>query len=193
MTPRRARLVLVLVVMGVVGVAVVAWEPVYWLIITQKIPIETPDRSRLFAAEELPDVTRESSPRGVTTSPQLHRRSAEMFLPDGLKHRQRGYMMVRRSTRAKHGWYRLWYEDTGMLAYQCDFRNGEGRRETIWAFDGRVASQAKNFIDSWDLFNPSAENTESPWWWNATDQTTPSIPAWMKDDVQWQRALDAQD
>ena len=36
-------------------------------------------------------------------------------------------------------------------------------------------------------------NRSPPWLWNVTDQTAPSMPAWMKDDEQWQRVLDAQD
>ncbi len=36
MTPRRARLVLVLVVLGVVGVGVQVWEPIWWVVMTDK-------------------------------------------------------------------------------------------------------------------------------------------------------------
>ena len=35
--------------------------------------------------------------------------------------------------------------------------------------------------------------TKSPWLWGVTDQTAPSMPAWMKDDKQWQATLDAQE
>ena len=35
MTPRRARLVFVMVVLGVVGVWVSVWEPLYWWAMTK--------------------------------------------------------------------------------------------------------------------------------------------------------------
>ena len=40
MTTRRARLVLVLVVLGVVGVGVAAWEPLYWWVGTKRVLYE---------------------------------------------------------------------------------------------------------------------------------------------------------
>ncbi len=74
-----------------------------------------------------------------------------------------------------------------MLYQEVEFRNGSEVRETVWAYDGTVNCQMDYLTDG-DFFK-----TSPPWWWNVTDQTAPSMPAWMKDDEQWQRALDAQD
>ncbi len=32
-----------------------------------------------------------------------------------------------------------------------------------------------------------------PWLWGVTDQTEPTMPAWMKDDEKWAKAREGQD
>ena len=51
MTPRRARLVLVLVVLGVVGVGVFAWEPVYDCVSRRRLLVEEADFEYLAASQ----------------------------------------------------------------------------------------------------------------------------------------------
>ncbi len=59
---------------------------------------------------------------------------------------------------------------------------------TNWSSDGAVVAQAEYRADgTWYI------SDTPPWLWNVTDQTAPSMPAWMKDDEKWLRALDAQD
>ncbi len=60
---------------------------------------------------------------------------------------------------------------------------------TLYNLDGTVCNQLRRL----SLGHNLELKATPPWLWNVTDQTTPSIPAWMKDDEQWQRALDAQD
>ena len=112
---------------------------------------------------------------------------------EGKEHRVRAYCTGRRwgtypSFRAYHGRRVGWYVETRFKWVDGFFRNGEQQGVwTAWNPDGTVKGQSRR--SPWEV-----EVNESPPWWNgATDQTTPSMPAWMKDDEQWQRALDAQD
>ncbi len=151
MTPRRARLVLVLVVLGVVGLGVFAWDPVYWWVMTERIHVET---------------TLGSFGHG----------------DGGLV---RGWYSPPRGT--DNGWAvlgrpgRLWYVETG---YKAMVQSRQG--VTYWNPDGTVKCQLKAPIDG-------LSNDSPPWLWGVTDQTAPSMPAWMKDDEQWQAAIDSQD
>ena len=61
---------------------------------------------------------------------------------------------------------------------------------TQWRSDGTVQVQS---VISRKMGGDDSVIQSPPWLWNVTDQTAPSIPAWMKDDELWQRALDAQD
>ena len=163
MTSRRARLVLVLVVLGVVGVGVFAWEPLYWWVITETVPLTVV--------------------RPLSTWNEGHR--------------VRGRVQVRRGTHMLHGRFVTYFLETGLKSAEAEWRNDMLWRATSWNLDGKVKHQGWNrqLENNPDLAdNTTAEYKLSPpWWWNATDQTAPSMPAWMKDDEQWQRALDAQD
>ena len=69
-------------------------------------------------------------------------------------------------------------------------------RTIQWNLDGSIAWQTtRGTWPFWQLvFLASHEfTTESPWLWGVTDQTEPTMPEWMKDDAQWQAALDAQE
>ncbi len=83
----------------------------------------------------------------------------------------------------------LYYLDSGFKAVEWD----GNRRFSAWNPDGTLAAQSQDPPMSSGISAPWELKYSPPWWWNVTDQTTPSIPAWMKDDEQWQRALDAQD
>ena len=80
-----------------------------------------------------------------------------------------------------------WYLDSGFLADQATVHGAEVRI-TVWRADGSVKNQV--------IFSTVAlqirDHDDPPWLWGVTDQTAPTIPAWMKDDAKWQAALDAQ-
>ena len=150
MTSRCARLVLVVVLLGVVSVGVVAWEPV-WQWATTK--------NRYFEAWDS---------LGVSNKVRGYRHDRIWGDPEEVT--------MFSAVRGK-----VWYMHSGYLAQEW---HGPGRM-TWWEFSGELAEQ-------WDDHG-DVEISSPPWLWSVTDQTTPSMPAWMKDDEQWQRALDAQD
>ena len=76
----------------------------------------------------------------------------------------------------------MWYVENGYRAVELH----GNYRVTCWLADGTVEKQLSRSVHG-------GEVKKAPWLWNITDQTTPSMPAWMKDDEKWQRALDAQD
>ncbi len=159
MTPRRARLVFVLVVLGVVAVAIRLAEPVWWWVTHERVYTEYLGHPG------------EPKSRGWHTC--LRRGQVEDTVSDGP--------------------FVLWHTDTGFKE-----REGENSREvrifsrsTEWTKNGKVLVQVRAVPRSGGGWR--ADHKKSPpWWWNVTDQTAPSIPAWMKDDEQWQAALDAQ-
>ena len=53
----------------------------------------------------------------------------------------------------------------------------------MWKLDGTVVYQRGA---------DGEKRRAPPWLWGVTDQTEPTMPAWMKDDEKWQAALDAQ-
>ena len=144
MTPRRARLVLVLVgvvVLGVGVVAIPAWQPAWEWATTKRKLVESPT----------------PGPEGVRSYHTFGRWSGKYL-----------------------GVSKIWYLDSGFKYIE---RLDDGSC-TWWGPDGRIEAQ----------FAPHGSVVSSPpWLWGVTDQTAPSMPAWMKDDEQWQRALDAQD
>ncbi len=74
---------------------------------------------------------------------------------------------------------RQWYVDSGFM---CRDWYIDDQRITEWDVNGALVRQGL-----------VRERTAPPWFWGVTDQTEPSIPAWMKDDAKWQAALDAQE
>ncbi len=91
-------------------------------------------------------------------------------------------------------------EEVGGVAYYLDgFKYKEWRGDPVlgyewtvwnrprWNSHGHVAAQCRP--GKTGLF----ENKSSPpWWWGVTDQAAPSMPAWMKDDEKWAKALEEQ-
>ena len=97
---------------------------------------------------------------------------------------QRGYYTVGRWHGQRYGPMEFWWVKSGFKCVeQLYIESGVLGRHTAWRLDGTVELQ--NGRDG--------VRKSPPWWWNTTDQTAPSMPAWMKDDEQWQRALDEQD
>ena len=103
------------------------------------------------------------------------------------------------------GWYRIgrwsgretrdgravtWFVSTGYRASETFFAGGFGRigRTTIWKPSGSVQHQ----IGPTQWPGVPGWRTSPPWLWGVTDETEPSIPAWILDDERWQAALDAQ-
>ena len=88
------------------------------------------------------------------------------------------------------GWV-SWHVGNGFLGVEGWFEDGIPIRQTAWDAEGRVTIQVE-----WTGKGGSSNQryiSRPPWLWGVTDQTEPTIPAWMKDDAQWQAALDAQE
>ena len=85
-----------------------------------------------------------------------------------------------------------YYVGSGYKAYEYDVdRTGQGfDTVTAWHPDGIVQHQEERGAGQpgWTGWTDSP-----PWLRGVTDQTAPSMPAWMKDDAKWQAALDAQE
>ena len=65
----------------------------------------------------------------------------------------------------------------------------------MWDFDGKVRHQRWYVDEDGEVLLSQEEGRlkfTPPWLWGVTDQTAPTMPAWMKDDAKWQAALDAQ-
>ena len=152
--PRRAKLVLLVLAVALVGLGVWAWVnagPLYWWVMTERVYVERVDSEG---------------------------------------YRVRGY-------RGRSRWgdddrlplLVLWYVDTGLMANKSV--HGEQPRATTWRHDGTVNCQLGH--DRARLRGGPTLWSRPPWLWGVTDQTEPSMPAWMKDDALWQAALDAQE
>ena len=91
----------------------------------------------------------------------------------------------------RHGRTVMWVVETGFLRGDGEYRDDRPLRVTTWDYDGRVWMQQ---IASPDGREASAWRVEMrlspPWLWGVTDQTEPSMPAWMKDDKLWAKALE---
>ncbi len=149
--PRRAKLVLLVLAVALVGLGVWAWEPL-WMWATTKT------------------VTRPPATRNW----------------DGL--RVRSYAIVKRWRDFPPERTVEFYEKTGFKSMEVEWRAAPFRW-TTWNVDGSVAEQNQADIDG----HPIIHRDSPPWLWGVTDQTEPTMPAWMKDDAQWQAALDAQE
>ena len=152
--PRRAKLVLLVLAIALVGLGVWRGEPVWWWVTTERVY-----EQRAWASSS----------------------------PVSLREFARGWYRVRRwgSDRSSEGPAVYWYGATGFRAATVLYKNAGALQYTRWRPDGTVIWQ----IDGLN----SAFRNSSPWLWGVTDQTSPSIPAWMKDDAKWQAALDAQE
>ena len=95
-------------------------------------------------------------------------------------HEVRGWVSRGRWGEQLYGPTERWFLETGCRATQSD----DERHWTEWSVDGSVRQQIS--------FGKGRGKKQPPWLWGVTDQTAPTMPAWMKDDAQWQAALDAQ-
>ncbi len=167
---RRARVVLAVVAVAVIGLGVWAWEPVYWWVTTERVLHEDDGSGGTF--RPLEDWEDWEDDPFWTDQPT------------------RGWAHVHRWSGAGYGPGCIWYLSSGFKAVEgIAARDGAPGQVTYWKPDGSVLQQ---FIIGGTM-QGSHFNRSPPWWWNVTDQTAPSMPAWMKDDEKWQRALDAQD
>ena len=66
-------------------------------------------------------------------------------------------------------------------------------RAEMWTPDGSVLVQSRYAYDENGVRTGVEVASKPPWLWKSVPQTAPTMPAWMKDDAQWQAALDAQD
>lgn len=103
----------------------------------------------------------------------------------------RGFKTVaRRAPHDQHGIEKVWFVGSGFLASESWFENGDRIRHTQWRVDGSVLHQTgPGPVESGFL----RRRVEPPWLWNVTDQRTPSIPAWMRDEERWRAALAVRD
>ena len=156
--PRRARLVLGVIALAVIGLGVWRGEALYWWVMTHRFYIES-RRSMISSIFS----SRGPNMRGWMQVPQW---SAEGW-PDS-NH-------VRGAT---------WYVDSGFKAEELSVRDSK-LCITKWKPDGSVAEQYIGIQAGKDQSQESA-----PWLWGVTDQTEPTMPAWMKDDKLWAKALE---
>ena len=113
------------------------------------------------------------------------------FRQDG--HAVRGWEWVRRWTLlSDHPKAMFWYVETGFKA--CAYEHSPILCVTDWHVDGTVKLQQWTVPGGKPTRGRRIETKSTPpWRWGVTDQTAPSMPAWMKDDAKWQAALDAQE
>ncbi len=162
---RRTRVVLAVVALAVIGLGVWRGEAVYWLVTTRTV---------------------------VTWySPSVDIRTPEGVIQTREKHAARGIDRYSRWTGKAHGWSRNWYTETGKLRCETKLHDGGLVRLTAWRFDGSVDKQIRSTGPSnSNGSTPVEEKTKAPWWWGVTAQTEPTMPAWMKDDAKWAKALE---
>jgi len=148
MTSRRARLVLVVIVLGVVGVGVVVWEPLWWLMIKTSLDDNE-------AVRGTPD----------------HRRELTGNPVDRIEHKTRRVLRTHRWTGENHGWEQCWFVETGRLHHEALYVRGELKRETEWSYSGVVCRQRFRTLGGRLIMTD-----RNPWRWNVTGQTAPSSP-----------------
>ena len=161
--PRRAKLVLLVLAVALVGLGVWAWEPVQWL------------WWRVTARRVVGEGTIDWGEGPLRIRGWYFVRKidgVDSFGPDAFYYVETGFKawdIVRLSSNSDLGEV-FWNSNGGVL---CQGRPPQGPRKTL---DLSV-----------DYYHKSP-----PWLWGVTDQTSPSIPEWMKDDAQWQAALNSQ-
>ncbi len=98
------------------------------------------------------------------------------------------------SPQTRHGKTVVYYLETGMKCYQCQYEDGRCLRYTMWDFDGKVRHQRWYVDEDGEVLVGQEEGRKftPPWLWGVTDQTATSMPEWMKDDAKWQAARDEQ-
>ena len=106
----------------------------------------------------------------------------------------RGYQRIKRwDPGVRHGRQVVWYVKTGMIAWEGYAVDGHIARETCYRSNGMVMSQNRPPARPTGMLSSGPDTRLTPpWRWGVTDQTSPSMPAWMKDDAKWAKALEDQ-
>ena len=110
----------------------------------------------------------------------------------GGSHQLRGWQTVKRwSPGTRHGPRIVYYVDSGYRASEATYVDGSVTTQNIWNPDGSVLYQT-TYLDANGNYMRKGQkaNKSPPWLWGVTDQTEPSMPAWMKDDEKWAKALE---
>ena len=141
--PRRAKLVLLVLAVAIVGLGVWAREPVYWWVMTERVWSEHETDRWVYVRGW------ERVSRWADDSPNRHRFEGK--------------------------W---WYVRNGLLYYHHDAQRRT--TQTFWDINGSVQCQLQG----------SELRRSPPWLWGVTAQTKPTMPAWMKDDEKWAKALE---
>ena len=146
---RRARLILVVLAIGLVAIGTAVWEPLYWWATSRRIFVE--------------DSTAET---GAFSDPLTG--GARVEYPAW-----RTYGVARWSAKKElHGRVVVYYKPNGFLAESSLHRNGIWIRGTYWRIDGAVNYQFRNSGEN------IQRKKSPPWWWNVTAQTEPTAPWW---------------
>ena len=166
---RRAWVIVGLLAVAVLGLGMLAWKPVYWWAMTDRVYIE-----------------KHLVPGGTVRGWMSVRKGTEddWFGPNVLYYVDAGF-------KSEEALFRGSVE--GRLS-RVQYLEAV-TRVTYWNPDGTVSCQFRPGPGMPALrMAPSANESRAapPWWWGVTDQTDPMMPAWMKDDEKWQAALDAQ-
>ena len=93
---------------------------------------------------------------------------------------------------AGHRRWVYWFLGNGRKQSEANWSEGYLLWMTEWNYDGTVHAQFDFVSPDGSLTDSPREKESPPCLWGVSDQTTPSMPAWMKDDEKWQAALDAQ-
>ena len=178
--PRRARVALGVIALASIGLGVWRGEALWWLATTVPkyaefggLTVYAP-----LSKEWVPEVMRRAGYRVPSRAPK--------------DTRTRGWQTVRRlDPSVSHGLTVQYHVSTGFKALQAEYSHGERMRWTSWHADGRVERQiaAEESRRARGL-NLNAFVRSPPWLWGVRDQTAPSMPAWMKDDAKWAKALE---
>ena len=87
----------------------------------------------------------------------------------------------------------FWSVKTGMKTAE-GWKSGGKLHEITWDGDGVVVSQVikrrARLLPGQRSDGGTGARSSPPWWWGVTDQNEPTMPAWMKDDEKWAKALE---
>ena len=143
---RRGRFIAIVIALAVVTLCVSLWVnegPIWWLVMTKKVPIPHIPRSLV-----------PSSPININTQ------------------YQRGWMTVKRWTHPQvvHGIAVAYWISNGLKSFECEIEQGIPIRTTCWRLDGSVQTQARHQPgenkDSPPWWWPVEDQTKpmAPWW-----------------------------
>ena len=86
----------------------------------------------------------------------------------------------------KHGKEVMYFAESGFLATEGQFENGNMVSQTRWNLDGSINEQCRNgkfmVTGAGGTRTDVAESKRSPpWWWDAKPQERPTAPWWKSD------------